>query len=164
MIRPLAERDYDAVIRIVNQNWKNVYAGYVNPELLSDTGCEERGRRLKEDFNQQRLYEYVWEESNKILGLLSMGAADDTDRFGAFEIWRVYIAEDAQGRGIGRRLLAFAENNAKANGYTEIIIWTFSRNTRAIEFYQQCGYQVDKEKYMDSPYLAFGTRLLKYIL
>lgn len=163
MIRPLVESDFDAVISIVNQNWKNVYTGYVNQELLNDAGCYERGQQLKQDFINHRLSEYVWEESGQILGLLSMGATADVDKASDFEIWRIYIAAEAQGCGIGGRLLAFAEQTAKENGYAEIIIWAFSKNTRAITFYQKYGYQVDKEEYLDAPYLTNGTRLLKNI-
>jgi hypothetical protein len=86
MIRPLVESDFDAVISIVNQNWKDVYTGYVNQELLDDTGCYERGQRLKQDFINHRLSEYVWEESGQVLGLLSMGATADADKANDFEI------------------------------------------------------------------------------
>lgn len=163
MIRPLAESDFDTVISIVNRDWKDVYTGYVNQELLIDAGCQERGQQLRKDFIDHRLSEYVWEESGQVLGLLSMGATADSDRASAFEIWRVYIAVEAQGKGIGRQLLAFAEQIAKANGYTEILIWAFSKNTRAIRFYQKYGYQIDKEEYLDTPYLTYGTRLVKNI-
>ncbi len=62
MIRPLEEKDIDTVCGIVNENWKNVYSGYVNPLLLNSDGCAERARRLKTDFAARRLSEYVWEE------------------------------------------------------------------------------------------------------
>lgn len=163
MIRPLVESDFDTVIRIVNRNWKDVYTGYVNQELLNDAGCQERGQQLKKDFISHRLSEYVWEESGRILGLLSMGATADSDKANAFELWRIYIAVEAQGKGIGGQLLTFAEQKAKASGYTEILIWAFSKNTRAIRFYQKYGYQIDKEEYLDTPYLTNGTRLLKKI-
>lgn len=163
MIRPLAGSDFDVVISIVNRDWKDVYTGYVNQELLSDTGCQDRGQQLKKDFISHRLSEYVWEESGQILGLLSMGTTADSDKANAFEIWRIYIAVEAQGKGIGGQLLTFAEQNAKASGYTEILIWAFSKNTRAIRFYQKYGYQIDKEKYLDTPYLTYGTRLVKNI-
>jgi ribosomal protein S18 acetylase RimI-like enzyme len=163
MIRPLVESDFDAVISIVNQNWKDVYTGYVNQELLDDTGCYERGQRLKQDFINHRLSEYVWEESGQVLGLLSMGATADADKANDFEIWRIYISAEAQGRGIGGRLLTFAEQTAREKEFEEIIIWAFSRNERAIKFYQKYGYQIDKEEYLDTPYLTDGTRLLKNI-
>ncbi len=163
MIRPLAESDFDTVISIVNRDWKDVYTGYVNQGLLSDAGCQERGQQLKKDFISHRLSEYVWEESGRILGLLSMGPTADSDKTITFEIWRIYLAVEAQGRGIGGQLLAFAEQNAKANGYTEILIWAFSKNARAIKFYQKYGYRIDKEEYLGAPYLSYGTRLIKNI-
>lgn len=138
MIRPLVESDFDAAISIVNHNQKDVYTGYVNQELLNDAGCYERGQQLKQDFINHRLSEYVWEESGKVLGLLSMGATADTDKASDFEIWRIYIAAEAQGHGIGGRLLAFAEQTAREKGYAEIIIWAFSRKTKAIKFYLNC--------------------------
>jgi len=94
---------------------------------------------------------------------LSMGTTADTDKASAFEIWRIYISAEAQGKGIGGQLLTFAEQTARANGYAEIIIWAFSKNTRAIKFYQKYGYQIDKEEYLDAPYLTCGTRLSKNI-
>ena len=163
MIRPLVESDFDTAIQIVNRNWKNIYVGYVNQGLLNDAGCQERSQQLREDFINHRLSEYVREESGQILGLLSMGTTADTDKASAFEIWRIYISAEAQGKGIGGQLLTFAEQTARANGYAEIIIWAFSKNTRAIKFYQTYGYQIDKEEYLNAPYLTCGTRLSKNI-
>ena len=65
MIRPLAKKDYDIVIDIVNTNWKNVYSNYVNPLLLNEVGCKEREEELKQDFQSKRLSEYVWKNKVK---------------------------------------------------------------------------------------------------
>lgn len=163
MIRPLEERDYNAVIEIVNENWKTVYSGYVNPALLSDAGCRERAQSLRDDFARRRLAEYVWEENGAVLALLSVGDTADSDRIGDFEIWRVYAAPSAQGRGIGGRLLAFAEQCARERKYGTIVIWAFKKNIRAIEFYRKHGFQVDREERLGEPYFADGIRLLKTI-
>lgn len=163
MIRPLAENDIEAVVNIVNNNWKSVYAGYISQDLLTDNGCQERERRLKNDFTNHRLEEYVWTESGRVLGMLSLGATVDADKPGAFEVWRIYIKAEAQGKGIGGRLLEFAEQTARNKGFEQIIIWAFSKNVRAIKFYQKHGYQIDKKEYFEAPYFAYGTRLLKVI-
>ena len=163
MIRRLEERDFDAVTHIVNTNWKSVYTGYVAPDLLSEAGCARRRARLRSDFMERRLDEYVWEENGQVLALLSAGDTADTDRPSAFEVWRLYIAPAVQGRGIGRRLLTFAENLAVQRGYRETLIWAFSGNRGAIAFYQKCGYRIEKEEYLGEPYFAYGTRLLKAI-
>ena len=67
MIRPLRERDFEAVTAIVNDGWRATYAGYVAPALLEDTGCRERAAALEQDFRSHRLEEYVWEEEGAAL-------------------------------------------------------------------------------------------------
>ena len=78
MIRPLAEKDYNIAIDIVNTNWKKTYSDYVNPLLLNEDGCKKRAEELKHDFQSRRLLEYVWEEQGQILALLSIGDTADT--------------------------------------------------------------------------------------
>lgn len=161
MIRNLEKADYNIVCDIVNDNWKNVYNGFVNPELLNPAGCNKRKIELENDFQCHRFSEYVWEEHGKVLAMLSIGDTEDTDRTGAFEIWRIYITSTSQGKGLGGKLLAFAEQQAKENGYKEIVIWAFKENIRAVSFYQKHGYMINKEEYLGEPYLSYGVRLLK---
>lgn len=49
MIRLMRMGDLDNVGEIVNQNWKDTYHAYVNPQLLSDEGCENRKWEIKEE-------------------------------------------------------------------------------------------------------------------
>ena len=163
MIRPLEEKDIEVVCGIVNENWKNVYAEYINPLLLNADGCAERIHQLKLDFITHRLSEYVWEEQNQVSAMLAFGDTADTDLAEAFEIWRIYVAPQFQKKGIGKLLLEFAEKQAKRQGYKRIVIWAFKDNYRAVSFYQKHGYCIDKEEYLGEPYLAIGTRLKKEI-
>ena len=45
----------DTICGIVNENWKNVYSGYVNPLLLNSDGCAARTRRLKTDGGRTKI-------------------------------------------------------------------------------------------------------------
>lgn len=161
MIRALTEADFDFAADLVNDSWRAVYGDYVNPDLLSAEGCAERARSLKRDFAAHRLEEYVWEEEGRVLGLLSIGDTADRDRPAALEIWRIYLAPAAQGRGIGGRLLAFGERRARELGRRETLIWAFRENRRALAFYGKHGYQPDREEYLGPPYLTYGVRLIK---
>lgn len=163
MLRPLTDRDFDTAIDIVNTNWKKTYSNYVNPLLLDENGCKKRAEELRRDFQSKRLSEYVWEEQGQILALLSIGDTADIDKKGSFEIWRVYVAPQAQGHNIGSQCLVFAEQEAKKSGYQEIIIWAFQENTKAILFYQKNGYVIDKSEYLGEPYFTVGIRLIKRV-
>ncbi|MCI2058180.1 MAG: GNAT family N-acetyltransferase [Oscillibacter sp.] len=161
MIRKLETGDFDAVCALVNESWKRVYRGYVNPLLLNTEGCAERALRLKDDFASGRLSEFVWEEDHRIAAMLSMGKTADADRAGAFEIWRIYVDPAFQGRGIGSRLLGFAERKAAVHGCPEAVIWAFRENVRAVSFYRKHGYRIEKEEDLGEPYQASGVRLVK---
>ena len=163
MIRELKAADHDTVIDIVNESWKHQYSGYVNPLLLNEVGCQARADSMKRDFVSHRLSEYVWEENGRVLGLLSVGPTEERDKADAFEIWRIYLAPEARGRGVGRKLLAFGEDVASLEGYREIIIWVFRENRRAVSFYQKHGYRPDKEEFLGIPYQTWGIRLTKSI-
>lgn len=161
MIKELEEKDYKEVCNIVNINWRAVYEGHVNPLLIDEKGCEEREKKLIKEFSNHRFFEYVWEEKGKIAAMMSIGDTEDEDKTGAFEVWRLYVHPDFQGIGIGGKLISFAEEQAKLNGYSEIVIWAFKENHRAVKFYQKQGYEINKEKFLGEPYLAWGVRLVK---
>lgn len=105
----------------------------------------------------------MWEENGNVVAMLSFGNTADHDKAGAFEIWRIYIKSDFQGKGIGHNLIAFAEQAAKEEGYTEVVIWAFKNNLNAISFYRKHGYILEKEEYLGKPYLTMGVRLNKKI-
>lgn len=163
MIRALQESDLDRICQIVNNDWKTSYAGYINKAILDETGCANRALELKEDFHSGKLKNYVYEKDGQVVALLSYGDTADSDKIGAFEIWRIYIDKSSQGCGIGSKLLRFAENEATNKNHHEIVIWAFSQNDNAISFYEKHGYQKDKTEYLGEPYLAYGTRFLKTI-
>ena len=163
MIRPLEAADWNAAIEIVNDCWRSLYAGFINPALLSGEGCRERAIQLEREFREQRLEEYVWEETGRVLGLLSAGDTADPDRPGAFEIWRLYLAPEARGKGAGRLLLAHAQRLARRRGCREMLIWAFRENTGALRFYEKHGCRRDRTEYLGPPYLDCGVRFLKDI-
>lgn len=164
MIRPIQKEDIETVCNIVNDNWKLVYSGYVNENLLSKASCIERAKKLEADFSSGRLLSYIYEDYGKVIALLSIGDTADDDKIGAFEIWSIYILKTAQKQGIGSLLIEFAEEQALKHGYSEIVIWAFTKNIQAISFYEKHGYIKDKEEYLGFPYLASGTRFNKKII
>lgn len=161
MIRLLQEKDMEIICKIVNDNWRSVYAGYVNEQLLNDNGCFDRKKRMEADFLSGRLSNYIYECNGNIVALLSVGDTVDNDKIGAFEVWRIYISKDYQNQGIGNQLLNFAEQKAFKYAYKEIVIWAFKGNEKAISFYKKHGYIKDKEEYLGEPYLAYGVRFNK---
>ncbi|MCI7181257.1 MAG: GNAT family N-acetyltransferase [Lachnospiraceae bacterium] len=107
------------------------------------------------------LANYVYEDDGIVKALLTFGQTADSDKSGAFEIWRIYVSQDFQGVGIGKSLLTFAEKQAMLSGFQEIIIWAFKENFKAVLFYKRNGYVEDKVMNLGDPYCAEGVRFCK---
>jgi GNAT superfamily N-acetyltransferase len=52
----------------------------------------------------------------------------------------VAVAPDRQGEGLGRALVAFAEDRARAQGLAEVVLYTNERMTENLRFYPALGY------------------------
>ena len=53
------------------------------------------------------------------------------------------VAPEAEGRGVGRALLAYVESWAKRLGCLEVVLDVFATNAEALAFYERCGYRPD---------------------
>jgi ribosomal protein S18 acetylase RimI-like enzyme len=55
-------------------------------------------------------------------------------------IWSIATAPRLHGRGLGRRLLAFAEERARAHGFSIVRLYTGEKLTRNIAWYERHGF------------------------
>lgn len=80
----------------------------------------------------------VWllEAGGKIAGLLVLERAPDH-----MMIFSVAVAPEFQGSGLGLKLLAFADEQARQGGYREIRLYTNARMVRNIALYSKYGYR-----------------------
>jgi GNAT superfamily N-acetyltransferase len=58
----------------------------------------------------------------------------------------VAVSPAFQGRGLGRKLMAHAEQLATSSGLGEIKLYTNQRFAENVELYRRLGYQVDREE------------------
>jgi ribosomal protein S18 acetylase RimI-like enzyme len=58
-------------------------------------------------------------------------------------VFSLYVDPDAQGTGVGGRLLAEAERWFGSEGLAEATLWVFEANARARAFYARHGWQPD---------------------
>lgn len=60
----------------------------------------------------------------------------------------IAVAEDAEGRGVGKALLDAAEMNARENGAQSLTLHVISSNDRARSFYEYRGYFAEMLRYI----------------
>lgn len=74
-----------------------------------------------------------------MVGLEPVAGAD------AMEVRRMYVAPEMRRRGLARRLLAIAEEEARHRGVAEIELSTSELQEAALAFYHAAGYDVVRE-------------------
>ena len=80
-------------------------------------------------------------EGGTLIGLIETELRD-----GHLWIENVAVRPEAQGRGIGRRLLAHAEALARAAGLGETRLLTNAAFTDNVALYRRIGYMIDREE------------------
>jgi ribosomal protein S18 acetylase RimI-like enzyme len=100
---------------------------------------------------------WVLEVDGEIVGFIDLKG--DTE---LLNIANVAVLSREQGKGYGRRLLAFAEEEAKRRGYGEIRLYVNALMTENIAIYQYVGYS-EIERFQrggaDRVYLCMTKRL-----
>ena len=78
---------------------------------------------------------WVLEQGAQIIAVLVLLNGPD-----GLLIYNIAVAPAAQHKGHGRRLMAFAEDEAKKLGCTRVILYTNEKMTENIAFYEKLGY------------------------
>ena len=125
-IQPALPNDAAAVTACV----RAAYAGYVErigrepaPMVADNAALIARGE--------------VWvvSESGRLVGVLVMRPEPP-----ALFVENVAVLPERQGHGLGRELMAFAEDHARAAGLAEVALYTNQKMTENLRFYAALGY------------------------
>lgn len=98
---------------------------------------------------------WVARDAGSVLGCVGLqeiepaGAAAGGGRTG--EIKRMWVSEGGRGTGLGRRLLAHVEAEARTLGFEQVVLDTNETLVEAMALYRSAGY-VETERYNDNPY------------
>ena len=87
---------------------------------------------------EQRVYFTAHDESGRLLG--GGGLAEFPGIEGCAEVQKFYLADEAKGLGLGRRLLELVEAFARAHGYRSLYLETHENLTAAIRLYTRYGF------------------------
>jgi ribosomal protein S18 acetylase RimI-like enzyme len=78
---------------------------------------------------------WVGREAGRLVGVLVMRPEPP-----ALFVENVAVLPEQQGRGLGRALMAFAEDHARAAGLAEVALYTNQKMTENLGFYAALGY------------------------
>lgn len=141
----------------INSSTARTLVDELSNELQTITGNSGRACFQDTDINNPRLLFVVALEGEVAVGCGAFRElSDDTA-----EIKRMYARKKSS--GVGGKILAYLEEQAKEFGYSRIVLETRKCNEKAVSFYQHHGYKVIKNygKYVERPEAVCFEKILK---
>jgi ribosomal protein S18 acetylase RimI-like enzyme len=131
-IRPARAEDSTGITECVTAAYRHYIARTGKPPgpMLDD---------YKDVIQQHRVR--VLTDGAKIIGVLVLIRQDRS-----LLVDNVAVHPDYQGRGLGRELMALAEEEARRLGFTTITLYTNERMTENVELYKKLGYRETERK------------------
>ena len=120
-----------------------IYAPYVTNTTASfeyEVPTEEEFARRFETITAQFPW-LVWEEDGQILGYAYGSAPFERAAYRWCAEPSIYLAPEAQGKGIGRRLYTVLEDLLQKQGYRLLYAIITSENAGSIAFHEKLGYR-----------------------
>lgn len=135
-IRKITSADDPEIADIIRTNLKAYHldipgTAYYDPEL----------EHLSEYYNavpDERAY-FVADDNGRIIG--GVGIAKFSAIESCAEIQKLYLSDAAKGKGLGRRMLEYAEEQARQLGFERLYLETHSSLIAAIKLYEKLGYR-----------------------
>ncbi len=143
-LRPADPRDAHAIAAVHVAAWRAAYRGLIPDDVLAGLSVAARRQgwldRLTASPGRTRTVLVTHDDA--VLGFASTGPARDiTVRDpAAGELYAIYLAPHAWGRGLGAPLHAGALAGLRSDGFTCASVWVLDGNDRAKRFYRRHGW------------------------
>jgi GNAT superfamily N-acetyltransferase len=170
LIRHAREDDADAMARVIVDTFFTAHETHIPEEALqrrkeewtheaSANAWRRPLRDIASGMNTEECIFVACDENGEVLGLAMGTPAEGLARTG--EVSAVYVRQDQQGRGIGRRLVQATAAWLHARGHTALHITTLAANAPARRFYEVIGGTQVGEMEMDEygyklPFVVYG--------
>ncbi len=142
-IRPARVEDAPGIARVHVDSWRTTYRGLVPEAVLANLSYQTREDMWRNGLSdsERKNYDYVAvDDQGHIVGFVTGGPLRDGDPSYESELHAIYLLQEAQGQGIGRRLMLTFVERLLQSGVTSMLLWVFADNT-ARQFYEAMGGQ-----------------------
>ena len=137
------------------KSWQETYAGIIDQTYLDSLTldkCEQIAYRWTDNI-------LIAKDGDSVVGFVGCGKYRNDELENTGEVFALYILSQYYGKRVGYRLMQAALSELA--GYPKIAVWVLKENTRAIRFYERCGFRFDgSEKTLELGSPVVETRMI----
>lgn len=142
-IRHATLDDLPAIARVHVDSWRTTYRGLVADAYLDGIlSYERREAGWRTEFGGMAAagrFVLVAERDGAIVGFASGGPERSGNTAFPGELEAIYLLAEAQGGGIGRKLVAAVARELALRGWNAMLLWVLEGNSSARAFYERLG-------------------------
>ena len=141
-IRAATPEDAASMARVHVDSWRSTYAGIVPAEYLARLSYRNRESLWKELLTTDRpgaSYLVADARDGDIVGFASAGPEREGNSAYRGELYAIYLLEEYQRMGLGRRLFSSVTRQLLADGLNSMLLWVLEDNHPACHFYESLG-------------------------
>jgi diamine N-acetyltransferase len=147
ILRPLEERDFDAVAALARTVWLAHYTTIITAEQIEYMLS---GRFAPDNL---RIYLRAWDRWMDLLevdgNLAGYCSYALTSAIGEMKLEQLYLLPRLHGLGLGAMMLGHVERRALDRGSRTLILQVNKRNEKAIKLYRRTGFSIREEIVVD---------------
>jgi ribosomal protein S18 acetylase RimI-like enzyme len=147
IVRFASTKDVETIHNLAHQIWWNTYQNILTQEQIEFMLDDMYSIGSLNAQLQKGISFLIAENGDQASGFASYSKQDLS-----FKIHKLYILPQQQGKGLGKLLLDFIKEEAKAQGITTLKL-NVNRNNPAVSFYSNLGFKLVRE--IDIPYHHF---------
>ena len=149
MIREAHIEDAPSIALVHVDSWRTTYKGIVPDKFLADISYEQREQSARQRLNNLNVYTYVTEdEQGRIVGFIAGGLSRDASEEYTSELHAIYLLKEAQGQGIGKKLIHVLVERLIQEHYYSMLVWVLAENP-SCRFYEVLGGQYVSTKHIE---------------
>ena len=141
-VRVASPEDAGSIARVHVDSWRTTYAGIVPAEYLAGLSYRDRESLWNRVLSAERPVErglVAETEGGDVIGFATYGREREGNSTYRGELYAIYLLEDHQRMGLGRRLVSAVVRELLVNGFSSMLLWVLEDNHPACRFYESLG-------------------------
>lgn len=140
-VREATRDDAKAIKHVARDSWHAVYDSVLGVDRVDETveSWYDPERLITDDIEQNDRLFFVGVVDETVVGFVETVPDESDDKLA--HLYRLYVASDYWGRGIGSSLLDHIETVLEEQGFDRLQLSVMAENNAGVSFYESNGFQ-----------------------